>query len=111
MQAPASNRVEQERRRVLLLAYAAKPAPAEGTDEGPLKGRESEMSMKPEQPASHLQILRALLTRSPIHVLPAPQPRAVFADWERERKSPDIDARILTWIASHVPAAQRNRLH
>jgi hypothetical protein len=55
--------------------------------------------------------LCALLTRSPIHVPPAPS-RPVFADWERERKSPDIDARILAWIAGHVrTAAPRSRLH
>jgi hypothetical protein len=69
------------------------------------------MSMKPEHPASLLSVLRTLLARSPIRVLPAPEPRATFADWERERKSPDIDARILAWIGSHVPAAQRGRLH
>jgi hypothetical protein len=69
------------------------------------------MSMKLEHPASLLPVLRALLARSPISVLPAPGLRATFADWERERKSPDIDDRILAWIASHVPAAQRGRLH
>jgi hypothetical protein len=69
------------------------------------------MSMKPELPPSQLSVLCALLTRSPIHVPPAPS-RPVFADWERERKSPDIDARILAWIAGHVrTAAPRSRLH
>jgi hypothetical protein len=69
------------------------------------------MSMKPEHPASLLPVLRALLARSPIRVLPAPGLRATFADWERERQSPDIEARILAWIAGYVPAAQRGRLH
>ena len=69
------------------------------------------MSMKPEPATSRLSVLRLLVAHSPIHVVPAP-PRAVFADWERERKSPDIEARILAWIASHVRvAAQRGRLH
>jgi hypothetical protein len=69
------------------------------------------MSKKLEHPASLFLVLRALVARSPIRVLPAPGLRATFADWERERKSPDIDARILAWIASYVPAAQRGRLH
>jgi hypothetical protein len=68
------------------------------------------MSMKPEHPASFLPVLRALLARSPIRVRPTPEPRATFADWDRERRSPDIDARILAWIASYL-TAQRGRLH
>jgi hypothetical protein len=70
------------------------------------------MSMKSKRPASHLPTLLAVIARSPIRVLPARRPRAVSADWEKERKSPDIDALILAWIASHVPVApQRSRLH
>lgn len=69
------------------------------------------MSMKPEPATSHLSVLRLLLAHSPIHVVPT-RPHAVFADWERERKSPDIEARILAWIASHAPVTpQRGRLH
>jgi hypothetical protein len=62
--------------------------------------------------ATDLQALLALVANSPIRSRPAPQPRAFFADWENERKSADVDALILAWIASHVPGtADRGRLH
>ena len=35
----------------------------------------------------------------------APAARGLFADWENERKSADVDALILAWIASHVPGS------
>jgi hypothetical protein len=42
----------------------------------------------------------------------APRPELVFSDWETERRSPDVDALILAWIASHVRGAPRRvRLH
>jgi hypothetical protein len=41
---------------------------------------------------------------------PASQPACIFADWETDRRSVDVDALILAWIASHVPGiAQRGR--
>jgi hypothetical protein len=60
--------------------------------------------------AADLHALLALVAGSPIVAEPAPSPS--FCDWEKERKSPDVDALILAWIASHVPAsAHRGRLH
>jgi hypothetical protein len=64
--------------------------------------------------ATDLQALLALVAGSPIRSQPAPQPGPFFADWENERKSADVDALILAWIASHVPgsgAHRRGRLH
>ncbi|HEY6255783.1 MAG TPA: hypothetical protein VIY51_08320 [Xanthobacteraceae bacterium] len=69
------------------------------------------MNAKFEAPAD-LRALRALVERSPIRSLPAQGPEAIFADWERDRKSTDVDALILAWIASHVQRpAHRGRLH
>jgi hypothetical protein len=31
----------------------------------------------------------------------------VVRDWARIRKSPEVDAYVLAWIASHVPRNQR----
>jgi hypothetical protein len=60
--------------------------------------------------AGDLSALLALISGSTIRS-GEPQP-PLFADWESERKSPDVDALILAWIASHVPtAAHRGRLH
>jgi hypothetical protein len=60
--------------------------------------------------AADLDALLALVAGSRIVTEPAPS--ASFSDWEKERKSPDVDALILAWIASHVPAsAHRGRLH
>jgi hypothetical protein len=59
-----------------------------------------------------LHTLLALVAGSPILSGPAPQPEALFSDWESERKSADVDALILRWIASHVHgSAHRGRLH
>jgi hypothetical protein len=56
--------------------------------------------------------LLALAAGSPIRLGPARQAEALFADWENERKSADVDALILAWIASHVQGAgHRGRLH
>ena len=36
----------------------------------------------------------------------------LFSDWETDRKSADVDALILAWIASHVPGSpHRGRLN
>jgi hypothetical protein len=54
----------------------------------------------------------ALVAASTIVLKPAPRPEPIFSDWETERRSADVDALILAWIASHVPGtAQRSRLH
>jgi hypothetical protein len=59
-----------------------------------------------------LHAMLALVAGSPIVLAPAPRPVPLFSDWETERRSDDVDALILAWIASHVPGtAQRGRLH
>jgi hypothetical protein len=55
-----------------------------------------------------LQALLACITRSPIVV----HLRARFfspAEWARIRTSPDVDAFVLAWIASHVRERRRPR--
>jgi hypothetical protein len=62
--------------------------------------------------AADLRAVLALVAGSTIVLEPAPGPEPIFSDWERERRSADVDALILAWIASHVPGtAQRSRLH
>ena len=53
---------------------------------------------------SDLESLRAAIARSPIVVRAAP----AAADWATIRQSPDVDAFILAWIASHVRSVQRH---
>jgi hypothetical protein len=56
--------------------------------------------------------LLALVAGSPIRAKPARPAEAFFADWEKERKSADVDALILAWIANHVPGStHRGRPH
>jgi hypothetical protein len=71
------------------------------------------MSASAKSPtAADLYAVLALVAGSPIVSGPLQRPAAMFADWEKDRKSGDIDALILAWIASHVPGtAQRGRLH
>jgi len=62
--------------------------------------------------AAGLRDVLALVAASTIVLKPAPRPEPIFSDWERQRRSADVDALILAWIASHVPGpAQRARLH
>jgi hypothetical protein len=62
--------------------------------------------------AADLHAILALVTGSTILALPLTRPAALFSDWEKERKSANVDALILAWIASHVPgSAHRGRLH
>jgi hypothetical protein len=62
--------------------------------------------------APDLHALLALVAGSPIRSRPVRPAGAVFADWEKERKSADVDALILAWIASHVQGlGHRGRLH
>jgi hypothetical protein len=74
--------------------------------------RETIMSASTQRPAAtDLDALMALVAGSAIVCGPA-QPQVLFADWEKARKSADVDALILAWIASHVPgSAHRGRLH
>ena len=76
-------------------------------------GREIIMNASCKRPASvEIHALLALVAGSSIRSEPARQPKALLADWENERKSPDVDGLILAWIASHVPgSAHRGRLH
>jgi len=62
--------------------------------------------------AADLPALLALVAGSAIRSRPEPRPEALFSDWEKARKSADVDALILAWIASHVPGSlHRGRLH
>ena len=59
--------------------------------------------------AADLLALLALVADSAIVSEPV---APLFADWENDRKSADVDALILAWIASHVPGStHRGRLH
>jgi hypothetical protein len=61
--------------------------------------------------ATDLHALLALVAGSAIRSGPAPT-GVPLADWEKARKSADVDALILAWIASHVPGStHRGRLH
>jgi hypothetical protein len=62
-------------------------------------------------PGAHRADLRALLAaikRSPI-VARLTARLLVGRDWLSVRQSPDVDAYVLAWIASHVGADQRRR--
>jgi hypothetical protein len=70
------------------------------------------MSASAQRPvAADLLALLALVADSAIVSAPV-EPAVLFADWENDRKSADVDALILAWIASHVPGSpHRGRLH
>jgi len=57
-------------------------------------------------PVADLESLRAAIVRSPI-LLPSATSVRPVADWAKIRQSPDVDAFILAWIASHVRDARR----
>jgi hypothetical protein len=103
--------MESQGREFLLWACAAIRALAEGVPKK--NGREIIMNASCKRPVSvEFHALLALVAGSAIRSQPAPQPGASFADWEKERKSADVDALILAWIASYVPgSAHRGRLH
>jgi hypothetical protein len=71
------------------------------------------MSASAKHPAAAgLYALLAAVAGSPIMSGPPQPPASLFTDWEKERKSGDVDALILAWIASHVPGPlHRGRLH
>jgi hypothetical protein len=52
--------------------------------------------------------LLAAIKRSPI-VLRLAERVLLARDWASVRKSPDVDAYVLAWIASHVRGARRPR--
>jgi hypothetical protein len=69
-----------------------------------------------EQPAARplatadLHALRAVVAASPIRASRAPE--GFFPDWQAARKSANVDALVLAWIASHVPGRpHRGRIH
>jgi hypothetical protein len=58
--------------------------------------------------AAGLQALLAAVKASPIFVWPRLRLSTVsFADWATVRKSGDVDAYVLAWIASHVRGNRR----
>ncbi len=59
--------------------------------------------------AADLQALVAAIAGSPILVARTPAP--FLPDWEKLRKSSDVDAVVLAWIASHVRGAHRRLAH
>jgi hypothetical protein len=104
----------QEGGEFLLLAFAAAPASREGRPkQAPEGGGEIDMSASAKRPAAaDVHALLAAVAGSPIVSGPSQPPSGLFADWEKERKSADVDALILAWIASHVRGAvHRGRLH
>ena len=57
---------------------------------------------------ARLYALLAAIRRSPI-VLRLTERLLLARDWARVRKSPDVDAYVLAWIASHVRGARHPR--
>ena len=55
-----------------------------------------------------LYALIAAIKRSPI-VVRLSERLLLARDWASVRKSPDVDAYVLAWIASHVPDTRRPR--
>jgi hypothetical protein len=65
------------------------------------------MTTGPEPSAgTKLAALLAAIRRSPIVVRLA-EGLWQAREWARIRKSPEVDAYVLAWIASHVPAKRR----
>jgi hypothetical protein len=57
-----------------------------------------------------LGLLQAVIARSPIVVASVNPPARHFADWCRMQAPADVDAAILGWIRSHVPARKPSSL-
>jgi hypothetical protein len=75
----------------------------------PATGRESVMTTGSELSAgARLYALLAAIKRSPI-VLRLTEQLLLARNWASVRKSPDVDAYVLAWIASHVRGARRPR--
>jgi hypothetical protein len=68
-----------------------------------------------EQPAGRdlaitdLRALRAVVAASPILAPRARTSEDFFPDWQMARKSANVDALVLGWIASHVTAGAPHR--
>ena len=60
--------------------------------------------------SADLGLLLAAIANSPILVASASRPARHFADWCDMQKPADVDAVILSWIASHVPARKPTAL-
>jgi hypothetical protein len=72
----------------------------------PATGRESAMTTGSELSAgARLYALLAAIKRSPIVLRLTEQ--LLARNWASVRKSPDVDAYVLAWIASHVRSARR----
>jgi len=63
----------------------------------------------PEAGSSALAALIAAIRRSPIVALVAARIPLLAADWARIRKSPEVDAYVLAWIASHARTRRASR--
>jgi hypothetical protein len=64
-----------------------------------------------ERSANELEALRQAVAASPIRIPALPAPAAAIPDWETRRRSDDVDAVVLAWIASHVRAGGHRRTH
>jgi hypothetical protein len=72
-------------------------------EEVPIKGWESVMIRSRKRWAFvDLQALLAAVKASPILAWPRRRSPLSFANWATVRKSKDVDAYVLAWIASHV---------
>jgi hypothetical protein len=59
-------------------------------------------------PSARLRALIAAISRSPI-VVSLGRRMLTASEWARIRNSPEVDAFVLAWIASHVPGPRRAR--
>jgi hypothetical protein len=57
-------------------------------------------------PSARLGALIAAISRSPI-LVSLRQRMLTASEWARIRNSPEVDAFVLAWIASHVPGPRR----
>jgi hypothetical protein len=62
----------------------------------------SPSKMSDQLAVRHFHALRAAIAHSPIVLAAAPPSARGILDWDNLRKSPDVDALILAWIAGHV---------
>jgi hypothetical protein len=67
---------------------------------------ESRSKWSPPSPGADLRALLAAIKRSPIVARIAAR-LSPARDWSSVRNSPDVDAYVLAWIASHVRGPRR----
>ena len=61
------------------------------------------MTRWPQRPVADMKALIATIQASPIIAWRRRRPAAAsFGDWAAVRRSGDVDAYVLAWIASHV---------